>query len=153
MPTVSRAFIKAGIVFFLIAALLGVAMFLFEEKTAILTPLFWHSLMLGWITQIIIGVSLWMFPGRSKTEDRKSQRLSWAIFGSLNLALILRLLCEPFAYSADRILINVGLLISSILHVAAAIGYVGEMWPRVISREKQLAKKKKKQQTRSDATN
>ncbi|HYW35954.1 MAG TPA: hypothetical protein VE868_11140 [Balneolaceae bacterium] len=40
-------------------------------------PLFWHLLMLGWISQIIFGVSMWMFPGRTREEGFVAQKWAW----------------------------------------------------------------------------
>lgn len=143
MPATSRYFIKSGMLFFMLSLVLGVLTQALPELTARLTPLFWHSLMVGWITQIIIGVSLWMFPGRSKTEDFRSQFLSWAIFGALNTGLILRIILEPF-FDTQLVLVSLGLIVSAVLQTLAAFGYFAEMWPRVLSKEKQLAQKRLK---------
>ena len=143
MPTVSRTFIKSGMLFFMLALVTGVVTQVKQELVVQLTPLFWHTLMVGWITQIIFGVSLWMFPGRSKTEDYKSQFLPWVIFGTLNTGLVLRILLEPFSYSQHS-LVKAGIIASAVLQAAAAFGYFLEMWPRVISKEKQLEIKQMK---------
>jgi cytochrome bd-type quinol oxidase subunit 2 len=133
--------------FFMFSLITGVVIQIQPGLSAQLTPLFWHSLMVGWITQIIIGVSLWMFPGRSKTEDYRSQFLSWVIFGTLNIGLILRVILEPFSNSESSI-VKAGIILSAVLQVAAAFGYFIEMWPRVISKEKQLKVKRMKGQAR-----
>lgn len=134
-------------VFFMIALVMGVISQVEPKLSSTLTPLFWHALMVGWITQIIIGVSLWMFPGRSKTEDYRSQFLSWLIFGTLNSGLILRMILEPFSNS-ETLIVKVGIILSAVFQVAAAFGYFIEMWPRVISKEKQLEIKRMKGQAR-----
>ena len=146
MPTTSRTFIKSGMLFFMLALGVGVISQVKPEWSVQLTPLFWHALTVGWITQIIFGVSLWMFPGRSKTEDYRSQFLSWFIFLSLNAGLILRFLCEPFS-SSQGFLIKAGIVVSAVLQALAALGYFIEMWPRVISKEKQMEIKQMKKHT------
>ncbi len=143
MPTTSRTFIKTGMIFLLIALLIAVGIELKPEYGSLLRPLFWHSLMVGWITQIIIGVSLWMFPGRSKTEDFRSQFLSWVIFGLLNCGLVLRLLFEPFSTTNNQI-VTLGIIASAGFQFFAALGYFIEMWPRIISKEKQRILRQKK---------
>jgi hypothetical protein len=133
-------------IFFVISLLIGVGMEIKPEFGLLLRPLFWHALMVGWITQIIIGVSLWMFPGRSKTEDFRSQFLSWLIFGLLNIGLILRLVLEPFS-NTDNHLVGIGIIASAVFQSTAAIGYFIEMWPRILSKEKQRKRRKKKKET------
>ncbi|MEQ9308643.1 MAG: hypothetical protein RLN90_04260 [Balneolaceae bacterium] len=143
MPVTSRYFIKTGLLFFILAMVLGVLSTLNPELSIKLRPFFWHSLMVGWITQIIIGVSLWMFPGRSRTEDYRSQFLSWLIYFSLNTGLLLRIIFEPFSNS-PRLLVISALIVSAFLHIIASFSYFLEMWPRVVSKEKQLKNRRLK---------
>ncbi|MCB0307616.1 MAG: hypothetical protein KDI38_27890, partial [Calditrichaeota bacterium] len=79
MPKLSRWFIKTGLVYFVASLLLsllqkvGAAGEMWPVLSAF-TPLFYHWLMLGWITQIIIGVSWWMFPRRNSEQPPGSER-------------------------------------------------------------------------------
>ncbi len=52
--------------------------------------------MLGWATQLIGGVALWMFPPLSREQPRGDERLGWFAYGALNGGLLLR------AVRADR---------------------------------------------------
>lgn len=145
MPVTSRYFIKTGLLFFILAMVFGVLSTLNPELSIKLRPLFWHSLMVGWITQIIIGVSLWMFPGRSRTEDIKSQYLSWQIYYTLNAGLLLRIIFESFSDSS-RVIVIGALIVSAFLHIIASFSYFLEMWPRVVSKEKQIKKRRLKKE-------
>lgn len=143
MPLIARLFIKSGFIFFALALLTGV----FSEaellSSAALTPLFWHMLTVGWITQIIIGVSLWMFPGRPKTDDIKANATGWITWITLNTGLILRFLTEPFIYSVSSGWISHILVFSAVLQLIAALVYVYEMWFRVVSPKKRMKQKRK----------
>ena len=85
MPLISRLFLKSGLIFFIAALITGLGLQFQSALTPVLFPLFWHMLMLGWITQIIMGVSHWMFPGREKEESFKNQRWVWTAFICLNI--------------------------------------------------------------------
>jgi len=142
MPLITRIFIKTGMIYFVIALLLGIAQqtnaFMFPN----ITPLFWHALMLGWITQIIMGVSVWMFPGREKEESFQLQKWSWLAYGFLNVGLILRLLAEPFVNTSELLIWKYLLVISAITQFMGILCYVIELWPRVISKKQRRKQRK-----------
>ena len=132
MPLISRLFIKTGMVFFALSLVTGLLLELGVGVVAHLRFVFWHMLMLGWITQIIIGVSLWMFPGRNRDESFKAQIWSWLTYFSLNTGLILRIVAEPQAVFEPFSVFNAMLLVSALLQSFAAVFYVREMWPRLV---------------------
>ncbi len=136
MPLIARVFLKSGLVFFLGALLLGIALQVEALAFPALVPLFWHMLMLGWITQIIMGVSLWMFPRRNKVESFKNQCWAWLAYMFLNSGLILRIISEPLILTSTQEIWKVFAVLSAILQFFAVVFYVLEIWPRVISKEK-----------------
>jgi hypothetical protein len=144
MPRIARTFIKTGMVFFLISLLLGIAVEIESLSLPVLMPLFWHTLMVGWITQIIFGVSMWMFPGRTKEEGFKAQLWGWLTYIFLNAGLMLRLVAEPMLSYSELVVWNVLILGSAILQVAGGFTYLTEMWPRIMSKEQRRRKRKKK---------
>jgi len=77
MPRIARTFIKTGLIYFLCALLLGLSIEFPVIHFPAMQPLFWHLLMLGWISQIIFGVSMWMFPGRTREEGFVAQKWAW----------------------------------------------------------------------------
>lgn len=147
MPTISRTFIKAGMIFFVLSLIAGLGLEIDSISFPSLMPLFWHMLMVGWITQIIMGVSIWMFPGRNREEGFWNQKWGWLTLIILNAGLVLRLIAEPALGYSEAQLWSVLLVGSAVLQVAAGITYLIEMWPRIMSK-KQQRKKRKRQRNR-----
>lgn len=90
-----------------------------------------HIVVVGWLTQLIFGIAIWMFPPWSREEPRGPQWLGWACYGLLNAGLLLRLVAEPFSrYQPDQIW-SVALVCSAIAQVAAVWLFVALVWRRV----------------------
>ena len=99
-PALTRWFIKSALAYFVAALLLGVALampavFALPPALAVLSPVYWHLFIVGWVTQLIFGVVYWMFPRYSKEQPRGNESLAQATYGFLNLGLILRAIVEP----------------------------------------------------------
>lgn len=142
MPTVSRWFIKAGMIYFATGVIL---VFLSEipalNTGPLLLPVYWHMLVMGWITQLIMGVSIWMFPRKHRDRKKRESLLSWLTFWLLNTGLVLRFLSEPFIpLFQNSVVVTVLVLISALLQVFAIITYVAEIWPRLEPRKKRKGK-------------
>ncbi len=142
MPTVTRFFIRTGLIWFVLA--LGAALLteLRWLNIPAMRPLYWHMLMVGWITQIIMGVSLWMFPGRSRSDAFKDHLKGWLTFGLLNAGLVLRFISEPVAGPGGSFIWAVLLIVSALLQWLAGAIYILELWPRVQSRKQRLKKRR-----------
>ena len=139
MPTLSRWFIKSALVYFVIALLVGVVLLsrrVIDMPTVVssLAPVYFHLLMVGWVTQLIIGVVYWMFPKASRERPRGSEILGWATYGFLNVGLLLRVVGEPLL--ASRPATNVGwvLAISAVLQLLGGWSFVMNTWTRVKER-------------------
>lgn len=150
MPEISRYFIRAGIVCFVLSIMvaivepLGQVLNIGSLYRLSLMPVFWHLLAVGWITQIIIGVSIWMFPRYSKEKRRGPITIGWAAFILLNLGLLIRIVLEPWQPgSAIDGIRQAGLIGSAAMQWLAGLGYVLIIWPRVKTKE-QMRKKKRK---------
>ena len=139
MPPLTRWFIKAGLLYFVIALLLGIAVAfpggrVSASTVAALRPVYLHLLVVGWITQLIFGVAYWMFPVYSKERPRGREGLAWATFVLLNVGLILRAVAEPLQ-AVQRSTIWGGMLaVSALLQWLAGLGYVVNIWGRVKER-------------------
>lgn len=144
MPLISRTFIKAGMVFLALSLLTGVLMEFDAVSFPGLMPLFWHMLMVGWITQIMFGVSIWMFPGRNREEGFKAQKWGWLTFIFLNLGLLLRMVSEPVVVTSTFELWKFLLVLSALLQFSAGLTYLIEMWPRIQSKKQQRKNRKKR---------
>lgn len=148
MPTVSRTFVKSGMVFFVLSLVAALLLEIDTIALSSLMPLFWHMLMLGWITQIIMGVSIWMFPGRNREEGFWNQKWAWLTLIFINTGLVLRLIAEPAIGYSEMQLWSILLVGSAVLQVAGGMTYLIEMWPRIMSK-KQQRKKRKRRRNRS----
>jgi hypothetical protein len=144
MPKITRVFIKTGLICFLLSLLFGIVLEIESINTPSLVPLFWHLLMVGWITQIIFGVSLWMFPGRTREEGFTAQKWGWLTYLFLNSGLLLRIVAEPWLNSSEALIWDILIVLSATTQVLAAITYTIEMWPRIQSKKQRLRNRKKK---------
>lgn len=139
MPLLTRTMIKTGLVYFVIALLMGalvIARPLLNLPAAIVAfqPVYLHLLMVGWITQLIMGVVYWMFPKASKERPRGSEKLGWAVFALLNAGLVLRAIGEPLLVIAPALNAGWLLALSAVLQLAAGWGFILNTWSRVKER-------------------
>jgi hypothetical protein len=139
MPLLTRWFIKSGLVY-LVGALLMAALMLARSVfdlpgwVAVLRPVYLHLLMVGWVTQLIMGVAYWMFPKYSKEQPRGSEWLGWAVYALLNSGLIMRAVTEPLVTLHPEMKLGGLLAASAILQLLAGWGFVINTWPRVKER-------------------
>jgi len=138
MPTTTRWFIKSGVFYFI----LGITLAFLAEFPSLtgnlsLLPIYWHMLVMGWITQLIIGVSVWMFPRKHRDKKKRESILVWSAFWTLNIGLILRFLSEPFLpILEDHQIIQISIILSALLQWIAVLLYTIEIWPRLQNRKK-----------------
>ena len=134
MPRLVRFFVKSSFIWLVLA--LGMkALALFPAGAALpaITPVSWHLLFVGWLMQFIIGIGHWMLPtrvGARKPRLRGDERLMWAVWGLLNLGLLLRLLAEPMLVAHPAALWRVLLVTSAWLQWLAGMGFVFNSWLR-----------------------
>ncbi|WP_069131227.1 heme-copper oxidase family protein [Rhodohalobacter halophilus] len=146
MPTSTRWFVRSGMVYFLLGVILAfLSEFELFSKISLL-PVYWHMLVIGWITQLIIGVSVWMFPRKYRDKKKRESILVWTTFWSLNLGLILRFISEPILHLyPGSTLLNGVVILSALLQVTAFLCYIAEIWPRLQPRKKRRQKSKKRE--------
>ncbi|MCW7505344.1 hypothetical protein [Leptospira paudalimensis] len=131
MPKISRYFIKSGMLYLFF----GVLVYSLNEFPGLnfkvpLLPVYWHMIAIGWITQIIMGVSLWMFPKGKISISKNGSILSWISYVSLNLGLVFRFSSEPFLH-VDREMVKIPFLLSIFLQVLGILCFILEIWPRL----------------------
>jgi hypothetical protein len=139
MPRLTRYFIKTGIAYFALALVMGV---LVAGRTTLnlpawisaLYPVNIHLLVVGWVTQLIIGIAHWMFPKYSKEQPRRSETLGWAVYFTLNGGLLLRAVGEPLTSIAPELNVGWLLVISALLQLFAGWGFIFNVWGRVKER-------------------
>ena len=132
MPTLTRWFIKAALIYLVLALCVGIFLVLpIEAPVASLFPAYIHMLTFGWLTQLIFGVALWMFPKYTSAKPRGHEWLGWATFTLLNAGLILRIIFEPFNSISPSLLGGWMIVFAAILQWLAGIAFVSNTWVRV----------------------
>lgn len=149
MPAISRAFVKASLIYLGLGAVIG-ALLLINRwvflGSAIGSLRVSHTqfLIVGWLTQLIMGVAWWLLPplaigrppgGPESTRRGQAQRgsspLFWATLILLNAGILFHSISAPL-YSWTQIeLFNTLASISDLFLLAAAITFVVNLWARV----------------------
>jgi heme/copper-type cytochrome/quinol oxidase subunit 1 len=136
MPTITRTLIKTALAYMVAGTLLSALWLLqiawpLHPLLAYLQPTALHLIVVGWLTQLIFGVALWMFPVWSKAEPRGPEQLNWLCYALLNGGLLLRLIAEPFNTYQPAALFGWMLVLSAALQALAVWLFVGLVWSRV----------------------
>lgn len=139
MPTLSRWFIKIGLIYFVLGLAMGALLLAqpvldWSTRIQALRPVYLHILFIGWVTQIIMGVGYWMFPKYSKERPRGSERLGWAVLILLNAGMVLRMIGEPAMVLAPELDLGWTLAVASLLLLAAGWGFILNTWGRIKER-------------------
>lgn len=136
MPAITRWHLKTALVYFAAALAVGVAIasrgvFGAPAVLGLLGPTYWHLLTVGWVTQLICGVALWMFPKFSAAQPRGEERLSWLAYGLLNAGLAVRVFSEPLMALQPAEWLGWLLALAAVLQWLAGLLYVANLWRRV----------------------
>ncbi len=139
MPFITRLFIKTALFCLVVALLCGLLIGLqplldMPLWLVGLTPVYFHLFMVGWVTQIIVGVAYWMFPKQSKANPRGSDTLAWITYVLLNSGLLLRTIAEPARIVQTGQLWGWLLAASALLQWVGGLAFVANTWPRIKER-------------------
>ncbi len=139
MPPLTRWHIKSAFVYLAAALLLGIALAMgavvqLPLWLAYLSPVFYHLIMVGWVTQMIFGVIFWMFPIVTRARPRGNEQVGWAVYILLNVGLLLRVLSEPLNAMEPRSAWGWVLVVSAVFQWLASVLFVYNAWPRVKER-------------------
>jgi hypothetical protein len=139
MPPLARTFVKAAFVYFVAAFVLGALMVLDQwlSFSRCLQATYYshlHLLVVGWITQLAIGVAYWILPRFRKEQDahpRGSDTVTWGVLICLNAGLVLRFFFEPFYLMGPRPWLAAVVALSGVLQALAALGFGWLIWRRI----------------------
>ncbi len=139
MPRLTRWYLRTALVCFVLGLFVGLLLaargvLALPDALSSLSPIYFHLLMVGWVTQLIFGVVFWMFPKQSLERPRGNERLGWVTFGLLNAGLLLRVVAEPWQSLAPAALPGSLLALSAGLQWLAGLAFVANTWPRVKER-------------------
>jgi hypothetical protein len=97
-----------------------------------LFPVYLHLLTFGWLTQLIFGVALWMFPKYSSAKPRGHEWLGWATFILLNTGLLMRAIFEPLNGNNTWLPLSGWMLVvAALLQWLAGLAFVANTWTRI----------------------
>jgi hypothetical protein len=135
----AQVYIKTALALLLASMLLGALLLAnqglrFHAQLGMWLPVYYHLLMVGWATQLIGGVALWMFPPLSRERPRGDERLGWLAYGALNGGLLLRAVAEPLQLIRPAAWTGWALALAALLQVLAIWALVIALWPRVKGR-------------------
>lgn len=139
MPSLSRWFIKVGMIYFIVGLTMGAILLAqpalgWSPQLQVLRPVYLHFLFIGWVTQIIMGVGYWMFPKYSKESPRGSAKLGWAVFILLNIGLLLRGVSEPMMVINPQTGWGWMLAVASMFLLLAGWIFIFNTWGRIKER-------------------
>jgi hypothetical protein len=130
VPQLSRFFIRAGFICLVLGMAAGLVAAI-SPTLAVVRPTWIHLITVGWLTQLIFGVGLWLFPP-VRTGQPDSGKGGWTGFWLLNGGLLLRVIGEPLvAFTGKGELL---LLASALLQLLAIVVLVITLAPRVRAR-------------------
>src|SRR3954452_4899412 len=100
MPTITRTLIKTALVYLLVGTLLSMLGLIqlvvpLHPFLAALQPTALHLIVVGWLTQLILGVALLMLPIRSKAQPRGPESVRWCCYALFAGGLVLAMLPDP----------------------------------------------------------
>jgi hypothetical protein len=136
MPPLIRWYLKAALLYLVAALAVGIALageqlFGFPSSVRLLMPVYLHLFIVGWVTQLIFGIALWMFPKYSLERPRGNETVAWLIFILLNFGLLLRAVAEPMNAISPATSWVWLLAVSAILQWLAGIAFAFQAWQRV----------------------
>ncbi len=129
MPTLVRWYVKTALVY--LAASLVVGVLVGAGVGGRLGPTYLHLFLVGWVTQLIFGIAIWMLPTLSKEHPRGYDTLNWAVYGLLNAGLLLRAVAEPLLAYGRTPVLGTLLVLSALAQWLAGVIFVVNAWGRV----------------------
>ena len=137
MDPLSSVMLRAALTWLLAGFVIGAAMLtdraLPGQWRLWMAPSHAHMLFVGWFLQFAVGVAYWLLPaGGPRATVSYQERAAYLAVGALNLGLVLRIIAESAERTGHESDLTMAVLIASaLLQVAAAVGFVIQLWPRV----------------------
>ncbi len=130
MPPLTRWYIKTALAYFVVALLAGLALAV-RSVAALpllfntLAPVYFHLLMVGWVTQLIFGVGFWILPRFVRGPARGDERWVWAAHVLLNAGVLSVSLGQWLAWPAWIPLLG------RAAELLAVVAFALHAWPRI----------------------
>ena len=146
MPTTTRVFVRASILYLILGAALG-ALLLMNDWLSLGSAVYYvkpahvQFLIVGWLTQLILGVAWWLFPPMAfrlrgqhyphGQAQRGSEPLFWVTFALLNAGVVLYALAQPLFTRTGSGFFGGLVALAGVCLLAAALTFVANMWARI----------------------
>ena len=130
MPPLTRWFLKAALVYLILALCTGILLAMANPISGVF-PVYFHLLTFGWLTQLIFGVALWMFPKYTPAKPRGHEWLGWSTLILLKIGLLLRMIFEPLHANVASPLSSAMLITAALLQWLSCVAFVANTWKRV----------------------
>jgi hypothetical protein len=136
MPTLSRCFLRGGLLSLAIGTIPG-GLILLQKGTGwypvlwVLLPAHTYLVLIGGLSQCTLGVCYWIFPRFDGGASRGNTTLAWCSYSTLNAALGLVVVHPVLQVLYGDGAANVAFISAGILQGLAALTFVGHIWPRI----------------------
>lgn len=136
MPTLSRCFLKGGLLCLALGMVPG-AMILLQKGTGwfpglwVLLPAHTYLVLIGGMSQFILGLCYWIFPRFGGRTSRGNTILAWLSYVLLNVAIglvVLHPLLQEWLGPGAARLAFAG---AGTFQTGAALSFVLHIWPRI----------------------
>lgn len=136
MPLLARWYIKTALLYLVGALVVGVLIAAgpvigIPAAPGILWITYLHLFVVGWLTQLIIGVAIWLFPRHSRERPFGAIGLVRAAYPLLNVGLLLRAVAEPGILWSGQAVWRHLLVVSAVAQWLAGLLFVVYIWKRV----------------------
>ena len=146
MPPTTRIVVKASIFYLVIGAALGALLLIngwlsLGPAIAYVKPAHVQFLVVGWLTQLILGVGWWLFPPMAARlhsqsyprgqAQRGSEPLFWVTFALLNAGVLVYAVSEPLYIWTGAGLFGGLAALAGLCLFVAALAFVVNLWRRV----------------------
>lgn len=129
MPRLSYLFIRASLVYLVLGFTFG--SLILANKSIPFAPFIWtllpihiEFLILGWLTQLALGVAYWILPRLTSSTPRGDERWSWAAFTLLNLGIAVSIAAPITGFIWP-------VLLARILQAAGVAAFAIGNWQRI----------------------
>jgi heme/copper-type cytochrome/quinol oxidase subunit 1 len=136
MHSLVRRYIKTAIGFLVAGLGIGGWMILRRElwgvyATAYETSAHTHAIFVGFVTMMILGVALWLFPRPEKTDTRYRPALAEASYWLLTVGTGVRVIGELLRVSSSALWLRLLVVASGLLQIAGILVFFFTMWSRI----------------------
>jgi hypothetical protein len=136
MPTLSRCFLRGGLLSLAIGTIPG-GLILLQKGTGwypglwVLLPAHTYLVLIGGLSQCALGVCYWIFPRFAGGASRGNTTLAWCSYGMFNAALGLMVLHPLLQVLYGNGAASVAFIGAGLLQGLAALTFVWHIWPRI----------------------